>query len=264
MSKATSQTKDLFTEENKKAEEYLEANDLPAAARILVDIVEKDPQNWRAYNNMGIICWLKKEWFDAYNMFLKSVLLCPDYADALMNLFDAALKLKKIEEVAPLFEKACEVNPELEEIAVIRDSIKEEGEAIYNSKRALEIGIYRPLIEDAKRELDNGNLYTSMDIFLKSLEVDGPSADAYCGLGIISYYQERYEEAFTLFLEALKINPIDEDIYLNMFDAAAACNKIEEAKAIFNAYLKEFPELSKIKDAIEKKEEEKEEKKEKD
>ncbi|MBN1578797.1 MAG: hypothetical protein JW913_19715 [Chitinispirillaceae bacterium] len=233
-----------FKEENKMAEEAIAAHKLSEAAGILVTIVENDPENWRAFNNMGILCWVQKNWNDAYAMFLKSVSLYPDYSDALVNLFDAALKLKKINEVKPVFEKACAVNPELEEIAILHESIREQGEAIYTSKRALSVGIYSPRIEEARKELDAGHLNQAMELFLCANDVEGPSADAFCGLGIISYYQERFEDAFVLFVESIKLNPTETDTYLNLLDAARSCNRIAETRTIFDTYRKEFPELA--------------------
>ena len=239
-----------FKEENIQAEEAITAGKLSEAAAILVNIVENDSQNWRAFNNMGILSWAQKAWNDAFTMFLKSVTLRPDYTDALVNLFDAALKLKKIHDVAYLFEDACSINPDSEEIQILRDSIREEGEGIYTSKRAYIVGIYNPLIEEAKKELESGNLYRAMDLFLQANDADGPSADSFCGLGIISYYQERYEDAFVLFMESIKLNPIDPDVYMNLLDAAKASNRVKEARDFFSVYRKEFSELSVLDDSF--------------
>ncbi len=233
-----------YIDENKSAEEAITANNLKEAAKILVKIVENDKDNWRAYNNMGILCWAQKMWHDAYIMFLKSVSLKPDYTDALVNLFDAALKLKKINEVAPYFEKAYSLNPQVEEIKILRDSILEQGDAIYTSRRALSVGVYSPIIEEARRELEAGHLHRAMELFLQSNDREGPSADAYCGLGIISYYQQRFEDAFVLFIESIKLNPTEKDTYLNLLDAARSCNRLSEAKSVFENYRKDFPELA--------------------
>ena len=233
-----------FKEENISAEEAIAANRLSEAAGVLVNIIENDKENWRAYNNMGILCWARKNWDDAYTMFIKSVSLRPDYTDALVNLFDAALKLKKINDVAPFFEKACSINPELEEIVILRDCIREQGDTIYTSKRALSVGIYSPIIEEARKLLDAGHLNQAMELFLRANDQEGPSADAFCGLGIISYYQERFEDAFVLFVESIKLNPTENDTYLNLLDAARSCNRITEARTIFETYRKDFPELA--------------------
>jgi len=235
-------------EENMQAEEAITANKLSEAAGILVAIAEKDPENWRAFNNMGILCWAQKNWNDAYTMFLKSVSLCPDYADALVNLFDAALKLRRIKEIEPVFEKACAVNPGLEEITLLRDSIIEQGDDIYTSRRALSIGIYSRKIEEARQALNTGHLNQAMELFLRANDEEGPSADAFCGLGIISFYQERFDDAFVLFSESIKLNPTDTDTFLNLLDAARACNRGIEARTIFELYRKQFQELAALDD----------------
>jgi tetratricopeptide (TPR) repeat protein len=129
----------LFLEENKKAEEFIEAGDFPSAAKILVDIVDKDPKNWRAYNNMGIISWETGTVDEAYTTFKYTCELKPDYVDALINLFDVSLKLRKINEVLPIMKQALQMIPDNEEIKAIVDSIEEQGEQIYSSERAMRV-----------------------------------------------------------------------------------------------------------------------------
>jgi len=235
-----------FVEENLRAEDAITKGDFPEAARILVAVVEQDPQNWRAYNSFGIISWARKYWLDAFAMFKKSVSLNPLYLDALINLFDASLKLRKVEEALPYFEKALQDNPDIEEIRIIRDGIVEQGQDIYTSKRALSIGFYSPIIEEAEKELQSGNLYKAMELFIKANDSEGPSSKAFCGLGIISFYQKRYQDAFTLFLESIKLNPSDPDTYLNLLDAARECGNINDAVKIFNTYRQEYNQLDSI------------------
>ncbi len=236
----------LFVEENEKAEEYIQAGDLPAAARILVDIVEKDPENWRAFNNMGIISWERKAWEDAFTSFKQACTLKPDYPDALINLFDAALKLQRIHEIQPVFEKAREADPENEEITIIAESIETQGDNIYTSERALSIGTSNPRIEEANKLLEEGQLNSAMEKYLAINDEEGPKAEVFNGLGIISYYQKRYKDAFTLFYESLKLNPVASDTYLNLIDAAKECGLSEDARKVYDFYCKEFPSLKKI------------------
>jgi len=58
---------------------------------------------------------MRKAWDDAYSMFIKSVSIKPDYTDGLINLFDATLKLHRVNDMAPLLEKALSMNPHEEE-----------------------------------------------------------------------------------------------------------------------------------------------------
>lgn len=237
---------ELFIDENETAERFISAGNHPEAAGILVSIIQKDDKNWRAYNNIGILSWIRENWVDAYAMFKKAVLTKPDYADALANLFDAALKLKKIDEIRPIFEIAVQINPALEEVAVILEQIQLQGNDIYICKRALQLGIWSPLIDEAKKTLEKGNYTDALALFLKSNDTEGPSAAAFCGMGIVAFYQKKHLDAMTLFIESLKLNPLDFDTHLNLLDAGKACGRVDEVKKIFEIYLKELPELEEI------------------
>jgi tetratricopeptide (TPR) repeat protein len=237
---------EMFLEENQEAEEHIAAGDLPSAARLLVDIIGKDPSNFRAYNNIGIVSWMRKAWEDAWSMFKKALTIKPDYADALINLFDGALKLRRIAEALPYFDKAVSMNPGLDEIRIIRDSIAEQGDGIYRSERGLIVGVYNPRVDEAQALIAEGKLYLAMEKLLKINDEEGPSADVFSGLGVVSYYQQRYADAFTLFIESIKLNPTSRDNFLNLLDAAKACGRVDEAREIFNLYLKTFPFLSTV------------------
>jgi tetratricopeptide (TPR) repeat protein len=237
---------ELYIAENRKAEECIAAGDLPAAARALVDIVGKDPSNYRAYNNIGIVSWSRKAWEDAYAMFKKALTTKPDYTDALINFFDASLKLRRIGEALPYFEQALLLNPGVEEIRVIRDSIVEQGDGIYNSERGLIVGVYNPRVEEALALIAEGKLFVAMEKLLKINDEEGPSAEVFSGLGVISFYQQRYSDAFTLFTESIKLNPTSRDNFLNLLDAAKSCGRVGEAREIFGLYVKTFPFLSAI------------------
>ena len=238
----------LFVAENIQAEEFITAQKLPEAARVLVDIVDKDPGNYRAFNSLGIISWMQGAWEDAYSMFKKSILLRPDYSDALINLFDAALKLRRVKDVVPDFATAVSINPELSEIQKILTAISEEGEAIYQSQRALVIGIHNPEIEAANQLLSDGKLNDAMAKFLAIHDSQGPHAEVFAGLGIISFYQKRYADAYSMFVESIKLDPTKPDTYINLLDAALEIDKTTDAREIYDHYKKELPWLSSISD----------------
>jgi len=237
---------DGFLAENQRAEELIAAQDLAGAARVLVGIIERDGGDYRAYNNMGIIAWMQDAWEDAYTMFKQSVGIKPDYADALINLFDAALKLKRIPQVKPLFEKAAALVKDSDELQLIAKSIQEQGDAIYLTPRAQAVGIYNPLIKEAHTLLEDGQLFKAMETYLRAHDQEGPNSEIFSGLGIISYYQKRYEDAYTLFAESIKLCPYDPDAYLNLLDAAKESNRLGEAKELYEHYAKDIPALSAV------------------
>jgi tetratricopeptide (TPR) repeat protein len=243
---STENPAELFAEENAQAEALITEAKLPEAAKTLVEIVELDPENYRAYTNIGIIAWMRNAWEDAYGMFKKAVSIRPDYTDGLVNLFDASLKLHRVAEMVPLLEKALGINPHCEEIKIIHEAILREGDGIYKSERGLHIGLHNPRIDEAQALLDEGKINLAMEKFLIINDEEGPSAKVFSGLGIVSYYQKRYADAFALFLEAIKLNPVSRDDFINLLDAAKMCDKVNEARDIFKIYLKNFPSLEAV------------------
>jgi tetratricopeptide (TPR) repeat protein len=235
-----------FGEENSRAEMAITNGRIQEAAQILIAIIDKDPENWRAYNNLGILSWSTSKWIDAYQLFKKAVSIKGDFEDALVNLFDAALKLRKINEVSTLFNAAIELNPSLSDVRVIYETIISMKDEIYQSKRALSIGFFSPALGDAEKLLEEGNYYAAANKFLESVDTDGPNGPAYCGLGIISFYKQKYHDAYSLFIESIRLSPCDPETYLNLLDVAKEIGKADIAKEIFNVYRKEFPELENV------------------
>jgi tetratricopeptide (TPR) repeat protein len=235
-----------FIEKNQLAEHLIASGDLPGASALLVDILDGDAANSRAYNNLGMVCWARKEWEDAFEMFRKSATLQPGYADALVNLFDAGLKLRRVAEVLPVLDRALLLDPDLTGIRAIRDQAADLGDSVYRSDRALRIGCYSAIIEEATRELEAGNESKALELFLKSNDKEGRSAAAYCGLGVISFYQNRPEDAISLFLDSIRLDPTDPDTFLNLLESAAACGKTALARELFDRCRREYPELDGI------------------
>jgi len=161
-----------------------------------------------------------------------------------MNLFDAALKMKRIDEFKPLLARAVEKDPGHEEMKIIHDAIQDLGDEIYFSERGLAVGQFNPKIEEANKLLEDGDHAGASKIYLEVNEEE-PNAQAFCGMGIISYYQGSYDDAFKLFLESIKINPVDVDTFKNFFDAAEALGKTEQAKKVLEIYQKELPIMRK-------------------
>lgn len=236
-----------YINENIEAEKLIEQDDLPGAARILVDIVEKDNNNYRAFNNIGLISWKQEEWEAAYDSFMQAVRINPSYNDAVINLYDASLKLRRAHLILPLLKKGLSQSPDDEELKILYESIEKQGDDVYQSERALNIGFYNPKVEMANELIENGELNRAMELLMEVNDQEGPNADVFSALGVISYYQKRYKDAFSLFFESIKLNPLSSEAFLNLMDAAVECNLEDEVWRLFNACSEEFPVLEQLK-----------------
>lgn len=230
----------LEAEEKIRNKEYMEA------IAGLLEIVDEYPKFAPAYNYLGVVSWEQSRWNDAFGLFREAVILDNSQTDFINNLLDAALKLHKIDDVKEIFEKAAADNPENDEITEIYRAISTPDNDIYLSVRALTIGYWHPLIEEGDNHIKNGEYIEAAKAYIEHIEKIGACAEAYNGIGIVEFNAKEYEQAFWLFFDALKINPLNNDTFLNMFDAAVECGQQETALQAYETLVKEYPQLEEI------------------
>ncbi len=235
-----------FTTKNVEAEELLLGDKLPEAASVLIEIVDSDPLNSRAFNNLGIVAWKQENWYDAYGLFKHAVELQNDFIDAAANLFDLALKTRKIDEVRDLLIQVADLNPDDEEFEDIALGLKNDGDDIYFCGRCLQQGYFHPDLAHADLLVEAGEYKEATQIYFEVLDTQGDLAEVYNGLGVVSFYENRHEDAFSLFLEAIKLNPVNRDMFMNFFDIAKAINAEDSARQVFDTCKKEYPQLAEI------------------
>ncbi len=245
----TAATQD-FVYENDRAENFILDDNLPESASILLEIIDRSPRNSRAFNNLGVIAWKQDNWYDAFGLFKHALELQPDYADAASNLFDLALKTRRIEEVRDLLLQAAALLPSNEELEDIALGLHEEGDNIYFCGRALQQGYYHPDLAEADALVLDGKLVEASALYFKVLDEQGDLAEVYNGLGVINFYEKRYSDAFALFTEALKRNPCNKDMFMNLFDAAHETDQVKHAVDIYYTCRKEYPQLVEMEDLV--------------
>ncbi len=235
-----------YVVENERAEECIMEDNLPEAASTLLEIIDRAPSNSRAFNNLGVIAWKQDNWYDAFGLFKHALELKPDNADAASNLFDLALKTHKIDEVRDMLVKASDLLPydaELEDIAL---GLREDGDDIYYCGRALQQGYYHPDLANADALVGEGKYPEASALYFKVLDEQGELAEVYNGLGVINFHEKKYLDAFTLFTEAIKLNPINRDMFMNLFDSAQVSDMVKNSIDIFYTCRKEYPQLEEI------------------
>lgn len=90
-------------------------------------------------------------------------------------------------------------------------------------------------------------------IFIQVIESNPKSFAAYNGLGLVSWYYGKYDDAYVFFKKAVETGSVHEDILLNFWDAAQVTDKIEDVRAVLEDILSRNPGMEKIKELIEKK-----------
>jgi tetratricopeptide (TPR) repeat protein len=239
---------DIHAEKIAQAEEKIRNEDYTNAISMLLEVIDEDSRVAAAYNDLGIIAWQQSRWEDAYGLFKEAVTLDNSKEDTVNNLLDAAFKLHKVEEIAALIETAAKDNPDNPETAMIYKAVSDKDNEIYKCLRALLIGYYNPLIEAGDNFIKNGEYLEALKKYIEAFDTAGPSAEVYNGLAIVQFCAKEYYEAFLLFFELLKLNPINRDTFLNLFDSARECGQEETALQIYEILSAEYPQLEQLRE----------------
>lgn len=208
------------------AGENLIREGIPSKAKpILEEILQNDPNNFRALNNLGLVAWYEGQLEYSWHYFLEALQIHAGFLDALINAFDAALKLQKIPEFKNHLDRFLLFSPQHPDALKIKDEIEKMGDHIYALKAFEEINPLQEQFMKAQIALQENKLDESTLLFLDILEKDNQFARAYNGLGIIAYYRQMYQEAAKLFFRAVELHPLDEDSLVNLWETSKLLNQ---------------------------------------
>ncbi|MFH1760526.1 MAG: hypothetical protein ABIA63_05435, partial [bacterium] len=188
---------------NHAGENLIREGMMDKAEEIFLDILKADDRDFVAYNNLGLVHWYRQQAQNAYDCFQASLEINPCFEDAVVNIFDAALNLKKIKEILPLVQKAIRAEPSLKDVKVVEREILSRGEKIYENKNYQALAQSSILVEQGFKLLDELKIDQATLKFLDELEINPESSRAFNGLGMIAYYRGMLTEAFTFFNRSL-------------------------------------------------------------
>lgn len=223
---------------------------IPDKAReILEDLVRRQPSNYRALNNLGLLAWYAQDMDKAWKLFIQAVENNPWYLDAMVNLYDCAFLSHRLDEFKPWLQKALALNPRAPELVQIELEIHEgntpERLQVYFRKDAEQARL-REQIELGHRMLEEQKVDSAVMIFTDLLNDYPDNVECLNGVGIVAFYRGDYEDAFRIFHHALQVSPLDTDSLVNLWDAAQKCEKIAEAQAILQNALSVDPGLKAV------------------
>ena len=102
------------------------------------------------------------------------------------------------------------------------------------------------LLQEAEGLLTGQAYAEAGRLYVRVLESNPRSFEAFSGLGLVAWYLGKHAEAYNLFLKAVEINPEDEDLLLNLWDAARETGQSKEARAILAEAASRNPGLTRI------------------
>ena len=204
------------------------------------DVVEKSPNNARAYNNRGNIYAKKGDYVRALIDFDQAVRIDPRFGDAYNNRGNVHLFQRQYKKALVDFTRALKVNPSsLPNLAIV----------YYNRGTAyLHGGDYEKAIDDFSQALSidpnyqaaysnrgvilskMGKYDKAISDFTLALKIDPRDSEAYNNRGLTFFNQGEYQKAISDYDEALRINPMYAQTYLNRADAYYARKEYDRAR----------------------------------
>ena len=173
-----------------------------------------DPANSTAHNNLGSICFDKKEYENARKKFSKAIELNPEDPTAYCNRGNAHLKENNLEEALKDFEKAIKADAEYSKAYLGMGNVKHTEGKYDAAIKYFNIAIR--LHPDLVAAHDNkGNAFTQLgrfdeavQVFTKILqEMDPEYVNAYFNRGIAYSRQSKWSEAILDYTETINRSP---------------------------------------------------------
>ena len=171
--------------------------------------IQKNPQCWMAYNNLGIVLSKKGLTDEAIADYRKALQLKPDYDIGINNLGTLLAKTGQIREAVEHYEKALLINPK-------------------NAQIYYSLGILF---------LKMGQTNDAVADFQKALEIDPNYIDAHNNLGIVLAESGRMDEGIEQFQLAFKINPNKINTLINLGSAFARKGQLPDAISLIEKAL---------------------------
>ncbi|HDM43064.1 MAG TPA: tetratricopeptide repeat protein [Firmicutes bacterium] len=141
-----------------KGNRYLDEGEVDRAYATFKDILEIDPDNALAHNNLGLVYKEKKLYFTAKEEFEKALELLPNYYKALNNLGSILYLQGKYEKAIEKFEKALRSKPNFSEahwnIALCYEQLDDDINALKHWRQFIASAKDSPYIPLAQMHID--------------------------------------------------------------------------------------------------------------
>lgn len=207
-----------------------------------LQLVEKWPGKFKAWNTLGSICIKRKEYEEAVEHYRKSIRLRPDQSLERMTLARCLIELKQYDEALAQLEEAGRLNPKNANRYFLTGRILslrgKTDQALKSFKKALRI---RPDFPECYTEMaktvSEQDRAKAGEYLKKALEIAPGFVKAHINLGLLYRKQHRYQEALNHYLRALKADPAYVNTYIDVGEALSQKGRFTEAAAFFTKAL---------------------------
>ncbi len=211
LTKAIEENPTLTTAYVKMGDIHKAQGDFPAAEKAYGEASERDPRNFDAAYNHGLVLQLLDRVADAVKAYLRALTIRPDDREANLNLATAYLQLGEAGQALPYAEKAVQVDPahgpSRVNLGAVYNALTRYEDAVREYEAAAELlnlDKSPELLLNLADTLGKINRHQEMANTLERLIAVAPSAQAYERLGSARFRLRDYEGALGAFRKAVE------------------------------------------------------------
>lgn len=200
----------------------LRNRDYHSSIRIWQDVIKQRPENYRAYNELGLALVSEQRWDEAQEAFKKSLAIKPDFIKPIMNMGFLKASQKKLSEAGYYFTDVLKKQPHNAEayfnLGMLNMQQQNYEQAIKYYQEAIH---WDPQLVGAYNNLGfvlllRNQLREAREAFLRVTELDPGDDGAYINLGLISIKEGDLTQAKVLFEKAYRLNPRNPVVIANL------------------------------------------------
>ena len=226
---------------------------LEEAERLYREILEIEPTQLDANNNLGVLLQSSNRLEEAEKSYKKAIELKPDYAEAHYNLGNTLNNLKKFEEAEKSYKKAIELKPDYlsahQNLGITFNKLGHLEKAKECYEKVIEINPNYPVSHNnlGNIQKDLGRLDEAEASYRKAILLKPDLAEAHNNLGAIMNKLERLEEAEVSYRKAIELKPDYAGAHTNLGGLLVKLNKLEEAETFFKKAIEFKPDYEEAK-----------------
>jgi len=240
-------TSDLIQVLEIEAVQRLQSNRSQQAEKIYCQILELDPENVKAYLNLGTACVQQNKLEQGLSCYYQALALDPSDAEVCRALGVAFEKQNKLEEAVNCYQRSLALNPSDAEVynnlGLIFEAQNKMNEAVICHYKAIQVDsdfIFSHNNMGGVLEAQ-GNLEEAANWYRKATAINPDYAVAHTNLGRILEAQEQLDEAIVCYYKAIEVNPDYVNAYHNLGFAFEKQGKFAESLSYYSQALELNP-----------------------
>jgi predicted Zn-dependent protease len=112
-----------MTNLTERAEELFNDGKQTEARYLLMSILEQEPNNVEAHNNLGVVLCVSKNTENGLAHLEKAISLDPFHRDAIINYIEVLESTNQLQRTIPILRKYCEEHPDDQELTGLLEQI---------------------------------------------------------------------------------------------------------------------------------------------